>query len=312
MNINSGLSIVLTYYKGEKYIFHCLDSIFRSYKQSRQLLKKEVVVVIDSMEDAERIADEITKRYLAEDILLIINPENLGVANSRNVGLKRTQYSYYTIIDQDDYVKDNYFSTLEEQLDPSVALHIINGVFLYHEQQKEIPIYYIQPDFRVESILMQTTTIYTPGTVIFNSNFINKDNAFIDASAEFKGADDWAAYLDIIFRLDRVNFKFIKEKIFVYRLHQTNYSNNTGEMVFSSIAVLDYLAKKYTTHKALVSRAKERYHFLYALKVEKQRSLPVFRKFPGIFIFHYFTSLMKRDRINRLIFRLDKIRRGIK
>lgn len=312
MKDDNGLSIILTYYKGEKYIFACLDSIFQSYQKSKKKLNKQIILVIDSMEDAERMSSTIKERYENEDLLVLVNEKNIGVAKSRNIGLAHAKYNFYTIIDQDDFVKEGYFSSLEQTLDRSFALHIINGVFLYDDQNKEIPVYYLTPSFSLTSILMQTTTIYTPGMVVFNSDYIRKNDAFIDTSDKFKGCDDWAAYLDVIFRLDTVKVKFISDKIFVYRLHDTNYSNNTKEMILSSLSVLDYFRNKYPSNEKSLLRAKQRYQFLYALKIDNLSSVNLFNKFPSIFTFHYFSSVFKRDRMNRVIFRLDRIRKGVK
>jgi glycosyltransferase involved in cell wall biosynthesis len=311
MKDDSGLSIILTYYKGEQYIFKCIDSLLASYANSNRNLEKEIIIVIDSMDDSSHIIALLKEKYNEKDLVIILNERNLGVANSRNIGLKVSKYNFYTIIDQDDYVRLAYFSTLEDQLDRSSTMHIINGVFLFEEHQKELPIYYLHPDFSIESILLQTTTIYTPGTVVFNSDFVSKQDAFIETSDKYKGADDWAAYLNILLHVNKVKIKFISKCLFVYRLHGNNYSNNTAEMIFSALSVLEYFVKKYPKHTNIILKAQERYKFLYSLKVEKIGSIDLFKKFPSIFTFHYFTSLIKRDRINRMIFRLNKMQMGI-
>jgi hypothetical protein len=47
-----GLSIIITYYKGYDYIFNCIDSLLMSYQKSDKSLIFEIILVLDSIDDA--------------------------------------------------------------------------------------------------------------------------------------------------------------------------------------------------------------------------------------------------------------------
>lgn len=310
-----GLSIIVTYYKGESFIFKCLDSIFQSYDKSNKILQNEVVLIIDSMGDAERIEGLLKEKYDARPLRILKNAKNLGVSASRNVALNEIRYQFYTVIDQDDYVKEDYFSVLEKELDSNTAIHIINGTILYIGNNIEVPIYFFAPKFSFRSLILKNTFIYTPGLLILNSKFVAPNNLFIDTSEQYKGCDDWAAYLNLLIDLnDSVSQKYISTPLFVYCLHSTNYSNNKGEMINSSIAVLDYLQQKTQLNKTNAEDIKVAHtmqKFYYAKDVDLLKKTALLKAYPAGFSSHYFLSFFNKERMNRLIFRLAYLKKRI-
>ncbi|WP_145858826.1 glycosyltransferase family 2 protein [Pedobacter suwonensis] len=307
----SGISIVLTYYKGEKFIENCINSLIDSYEASSKLLAYEIVMVIDSMEDADRIESLLSKKYKDHHLIIIKNEKNIGVAESRNRGLKTIKNTFYTIIDQDDYVKSNYFSVLEKELDTDNHIHLINGVIRYPNEKIEVPIYYFRPEFEFKSIILKTTFIYTPGLVIFNSNHIPGDELFIDTSETYKGCDDWAAYLNLILKAKgSLKYKYINSPLFVYCLHGSNYSNNKEEMIRSSTAVLEFLSHHPDVtikEQRLIAKSFSMQKLYFSKDVNNSKAIQLFYRFPRQFLFHYFLSLFNLSNTNKLISKLSYV-----
>jgi hypothetical protein len=309
MNASSGLSIVMTYYKGAEFVFTCINSLLDSYNISNRRLNYEIIVVIDSPEDAELAENKLNEKYKEANLKIIRNALNLGVSRSRNVGLNEIKYNFYTIIDQDDFVNPNYFSVLESSLDSSYDIHLINGSVLFKEINKHVPIYYFEPAFDFKSVILQVTNIYTPGLVIFNKNFVDPKNLFIETSSKYKGTDDWAAYLGILSSTGRnVKSKFINALIFVYCLHANNYSNNKKDMELAAMSVVDHfvnLGPKINSvdHQSALE-AQKRIAFLFAFRIEKKSTIEMLSKYPFQLLDHYIFSFVKKGRLNRLIFRI--------
>lgn len=300
-----GISVIITYYKGESYIFNCINALLGSYNLSKKKLQLQIIVVIDSMDDADYIALEIQKRYLDLDLLMIRNAKNIGVSNSRNVGLENIKYNFFTIMDQDDYVRDPYFTYLENELLDETAVHLINGSIRYVGQQIEIPIYHFAPSFSFKSLIFQSTFIFTPGLVIFNKNQVQPKGLFIETSSKYKGCDDLAAYLNILKEDIKLSVKYIPHNLFVYCLHDNNYSNNVEEMLFSYKSVIDYFAgdaKLSKRNRKLMDKVNLRYDFLYARKKLKLSISKLLLGYPYQFFNHYLFSLIEKNRINRLIY----------
>lgn len=306
-----GISIIVTYYKGEKFIFNCINSIIESYNKSQKRFIYEIILVIDSMEDAGYISDKIKVDYgfLNDSLKVIVNAQNIGVARSRNVGLTHSEYRYFTIIDQDDYVDKNYFSIIEKEINGEYSLYLINGYIRYTNLDKSIPIYFFKPRFDFKSILLKQTYIYTPGLVIFDSNTLEKSNFFIDVSEKYKGCDDWAAYLNILLNKKNLKYKYIKEKLFVYCLHSANYSNNISEMIDSSRSVLLNLKRLIVndlTFQKEIDFSLKMQDFYFSKDFKKIKKLNLAFKYPKQYLWHYFFSFFYLDRQNRLIFNLKK------
>jgi glycosyltransferase involved in cell wall biosynthesis len=268
----------------------------------------EIIVIIDSIENSNMISDLINKRYHGRNITVIINSENIGVSASRNKGLAASRFDFFTIIDQDDFVDDRYFSVLECELAETVPILILNGFINYVNEDIYVPIYAIKPRFEFKNILLKNTFIYTPGLVVFNARFVNKANFFIDSSDKYKGCDDWAAYLNLLLKESKLAYNFVAEKIFYYCLHSENYSNDKKQMILSSIAVLNYLKQNNDTNSEellLINKSLRLQEFYFAKEIEKMSALQLFAKFPNSFIYHYCASLFQLDQVNKLFLKLN-------
>ena len=102
------ISIIITYYKKKIYLKNTIKSILdQTYKNY------ELIFVYDdtNLEDLKYIKSLISKFKKKR---LIINKKNLGVAKSRNIGVKFCKGSYIAFIDSDDLWNKN---KLSKQLD---------------------------------------------------------------------------------------------------------------------------------------------------------------------------------------------------
>ncbi|AEI51010.1 glycosyltransferase family 2 protein [Runella slithyformis] len=306
------LSIVITYYNGEKFIDNCIDSIINSHKCSEKKIPFEIILMIDSMDDSLFISDYLTLRYneyINKNLFIYTNEKNLGVSKSRNLGLSISKYRYFAIIDQDDYVLQNYFSIVESQLNDHYCVYLFNGYINYINDAKQIPFYFIKPKFSFKSLILKNTFIYTPGQLIFDSKYVSKNNLFIETSLKYKGCDDWAAYLNILLNTSGFKYKYIRSKVFVYCFHNLNFSNDSFEMINSSISVLDYF-----NNLTILNKGFRRYILFsykmqnfYLLKdVYKASFFTLFKTCPSQFIWHYLLSFIYVDRVNRLVFNVRK------
>ena len=102
---NIKVSVIVSMYKGEKYIKDCLDSIvFQNHKNL------EIILVDDgSPDNCGLIAD---KYALRDKRIKVIHQNNSGVSNARNNAMSIATGEYVCIIDQDDIISPNYVSYL--------------------------------------------------------------------------------------------------------------------------------------------------------------------------------------------------------
>ena len=95
------VSIIITYYKKEKYFRETINSIYRqTYKNI------EIIVVYDDTDKKElNFIKNLLKPFNRKKIIL--NKKNLGVAKSRNIGIKNCKGKYIAFMDADDIWLNN-------------------------------------------------------------------------------------------------------------------------------------------------------------------------------------------------------------
>ena len=94
------VSIIIPVYNVEKYLSQCLDSVL-----NQTYTDIEIICVNDGSNDG---SGEILNDYVARDNRIkIINIENQGLSNARNVGFQHSKGEYVVYIDSDDWVDAN-------------------------------------------------------------------------------------------------------------------------------------------------------------------------------------------------------------
>lgn len=103
------LSVIIPVYKAESTIRRCLDSLLNQPHKDI-----EIIVINDGSPDT---SGEICKEYAEKHPEVIyIEKENGGVSTARNMGLDIACGDYVVFVDSDDWVYDNYFTTIENVL----------------------------------------------------------------------------------------------------------------------------------------------------------------------------------------------------
>lgn len=100
------ISIIVPVYNTEKYLPKCLDSILNQNNKNI-----EIIVVNDcSPNNCNEIVNNYIKRY--NNIKLIENKNNLGLYNTRLIGIKEAKGKYVMHVDSDDYILPNSLNEL--------------------------------------------------------------------------------------------------------------------------------------------------------------------------------------------------------
>lgn len=103
------ISVVVPIYNAEAYLEKCLNSILAQTYENL-----EIILVNDGSKDKSL---ELMEKYKNQDArIIIINKENGGVSSARNRGIEAATGKYIIFIDADDYIENNMFEVLEEDL----------------------------------------------------------------------------------------------------------------------------------------------------------------------------------------------------
>ena len=114
------LSIVMPVYGVEKYISTAIESVLSQTYQDWEL-----IIVNDGTKDRSR---EIAQKYKECDSRIhIIDKENGGLSDARNVGLQYACGEYVHFFDSDDYISEDYYSNLIGYITPNKTDILISG-----------------------------------------------------------------------------------------------------------------------------------------------------------------------------------------
>ena len=113
------LSIIVPVYQVEDYLETCIKSMLNCHGFSY-----EIILVLKPSEDRSRlIADNLQKEH--SDKVKIINQEQNGLSNARNVGLRHAKGEYVVFFDSDDYIDANAFTQLMTKLESRCSVDVV-------------------------------------------------------------------------------------------------------------------------------------------------------------------------------------------
>lgn len=103
------ISVIIPAYNVESYIEKCIDSVLKqTYKNI------EIIIVDDGSTDSTgKLCDKYKSKY---NNIQVIHQQNAGLPAARNTGLKHATGDYIGFIDSDDYIYDDMYETLVENI----------------------------------------------------------------------------------------------------------------------------------------------------------------------------------------------------
>lgn len=109
------LSIVIPIFNAEDYLVECLDSIVAQWHKDIEIICINDGSTDNSLEILKSYIDNLDPEIAKK--IVVIDQDNMGVSNTRNVGLKNYRGEYLGFIDPDDIILPNYFNKLFEQIE---------------------------------------------------------------------------------------------------------------------------------------------------------------------------------------------------
>lgn len=103
------ISIIVPVYRVENYLEKCLNSLL-----NQTLRDIEIILVDDgSPDNCGKICDEFAQR---DSRVRVIHKQNEGLSEARNVGITYAQSQFVGFVDSDDFVAEDMYETLYENL----------------------------------------------------------------------------------------------------------------------------------------------------------------------------------------------------
>ena len=108
------ISVIVPIYNTEKYIGKCVESLFLQDMKSLELIFVDDGSTDNSISIIESLL-ETKYSYRKDFVTIILLGENKGIANARNVGIKKAHGDYIGFVDSDDWIDENMFSVLYDK-----------------------------------------------------------------------------------------------------------------------------------------------------------------------------------------------------
>lgn len=241
------VSIIVPVYNVEKYLEQCINSLLN------QTMKDIEVICVDdgSTDSSSRILNEFSSR---DPRVQVISKENTGYGDSMNRGIARAKGKYIGIVESDDYVLPDMFSSLlreAERTDADVVKSNYHSFsessgLNYEEILNGIPYHKILNPKDHERIWKIIPSIWS---ALYRKDFLEKNGIMFHATPG-------ASYQDVSFGykvlLSTEKMVCVPEAYLCYRSDNENSSVKSTKKVF---CIMDEFGeiKKYIRQKRLES-----------------------------------------------------------
>lgn len=134
MKNNDLVSVVIPIFNVEKYLEKCVNSLVN------QIYKNLEIILVDdgSTDNSGNIANELSK---SDNRIKVYHKKNGGLSNARNFGIKQAKGKYIGFIDSDDYIENEMYEFLYNNLIENKADISICGRFVNYDDGRELTQY---------------------------------------------------------------------------------------------------------------------------------------------------------------------------
>ena len=162
------LTVIMPVYNMEKYLARALDHLSKQADSNFKLL-----IVNDGSKDKTReIADSYRDKFR---YFRIINKENGGLSDARNVGMDNVDTPYFTFHDGDDWVDPDYtaFFVRAFHNHPDVAMVCCGFWIDYEGKANSIPATKVKMQESLTKVQTYRQIVNLMGSLFFNKAFVS-------------------------------------------------------------------------------------------------------------------------------------------
>lgn len=143
MTTDIKISIIIPTYKPQAYLWECLNSIYGQTIAPKDI---ELILVLNGCKEPylAQIKEYLSKKDWPN--VKLLQTDEPGVSNARNIGLKAAHGEYICFIDDDDWISDNYLKDLTEIADRGADI-VASNVVCYSDSTQELSEDYIGKAF---------------------------------------------------------------------------------------------------------------------------------------------------------------------
>lgn len=233
MQYKYDISVIIPFYKGNKYIDKIAEMIEKNAVNSK--LKIELVIVNDSPEIKIKKIENTNF-----DIHILCNKKNSGIHYSRVQGIKNALGKYIMMLDQDDIISDVALKSQYEKI-KDYDMVVSNG-----EDENPISKGLIYHSKKHQDCLLNEKYYYYVGNMIVSPGqcLIKKDaisHLWLDHSIKNNGCDDFMLWIIMFHENKKITVNY--DITYKHTYNGENVSADFAKMKMSSIEMMTYLSK---------------------------------------------------------------------
>lgn len=247
--MNPIISIIVPIYNAEKYLSDCLESII-----CQTYTNLEIILVDDASTDS---SPEICREYEKKDerIRLIVKPQNGGVSQARNDGMKQASGTYINFFDSDDWmapemIEKLYHAIEKKGADMSMCSHTRitpDGKVLKH---CTIPDSEAMDKIQVYKLLCAGRLTCFVGPKLYRRELFHKVRFL-----ENKMYEDVFLFPQIMECCEKISS--VSEELVLYRIHSDSFTNSSYRIQHMDIIEADLAFYKYALEHKIDFLAEE-------------------------------------------------------
>lgn len=142
--ITPKVSVIITCYNYGCYLDQCVDSVLAQTMQDY-----EIIIIDDN--SADGTSKDIVLKQKEKDtrIITIMNQENIGPSNCRNVAISRCSGKYILPLDADDYIDKNLLLKFSNALDRNLGQFVYSNYTVFGDREGKVDV----PEFSKDKLL---------------------------------------------------------------------------------------------------------------------------------------------------------------
>lgn len=128
--MNKTLSVIVPIYNVKPYLRQCLDSIINQMYENL-----DIILVDDGSTD---LSGEIADEYKKDARVKVIHKKNEGLMKARLDGVRKAQGEYITFVDADDWIEQNMYADMMQQIVDKNLDMILCGMNRFYSNDKSV------------------------------------------------------------------------------------------------------------------------------------------------------------------------------
>ena len=121
-------TVIIPIYNMEKYLDECILSVVNQHRKDIEL----ILINDGSTDDSLNICKKYKKEY---DYIRIIDKSNSGITDTIARGIKESKGEYTCFIDADDFISNDFFNIIDNNIDEKIDIIMFNHIRYYRKSE---------------------------------------------------------------------------------------------------------------------------------------------------------------------------------